>query len=68
MTDGRIKITKEDYQEIIESNSRGFLNDALKEKHFGFDMMMGYGVYGAQAFQLGDDDYVILYSAGSSCD
>lgn len=61
------KITKEDYEEIMAANPRGYLTSEIERKHFDMAILCGYGLYGARAIKL-DDGYFIKYQTGSSCD
>ena len=61
------KITKEDYDEIMAANEKGYVPDSMLDRFFSVSEICGYGVYGARACKKGDE-YVISYSTSDSCD
>jgi len=61
------KITKEEYDEIMAANERGYVPKSMMERFFSVSEICGYGVYGAHAYEK-DGEYGISYSTSDSCD
>lgn len=63
-----MKITKEDYDEIMkESNGSGHVPGKMESRFFSDSVIFGYGLYGTKAYEK-DGEHFIDYKIGDSCD
>ena len=58
MVDVMYEISKEQYEKTQKEGAESII---------GYDVIMGYGCYGARTFEKGGK-YYLSYSRGSSCD
>lgn len=67
MKECKREISKENYDLIISQNADGYVSKDLESKFFGVSIIMGYGLYGARAYKIGDK-YELHFTIGDSCD
>ena len=58
MVDVTYEISKEQYEKAMEEDAYALINDSI---------IMGYGAYGAVAFEK-EGKYYLYYRRGDSCD